>query len=161
MTRIRQARLRRVAKWSSLALLIAGVALWLMSIYCAGEVGWDGSRHSRMVFVGLVPGTAYLVVITDTERNLQVFRTHRGWSQGPIALFGDVRYTPRLRRAPCTGSSWGVRIPLRLSMIFAIPAAVLFYGDHRRARPGFCPCGYSLAGLADGVPCPECGKAPA
>lgn len=42
-----------------------------------------------------------------------------------------------------------------------IPAALLWYADRRRSRPGSCGgCGYDRAGLASTSPCPECGTTP-
>lgn len=46
-------------------------------------------------------------------------------------------------------------------LLFASLAAVLFWLDRRSLqwkKAGCCPaCGYSLAGLAVNMPCPECG----
>ncbi len=56
---------------------------------------------------------------------------------------------------------WGFCMPLwTLGATAGLPAAWLWRCDLRaRPRPGRCPsCGYSLAGLAEGSKCPECGK---
>lgn len=46
--------------------------------------------------------------------------------------------------------------PLALMM-----ALVIWLGLQRRpVPPGYCPCGYSLAGLAPGARYPECGARP-
>jgi hypothetical protein len=53
-----------------------------------------------------------------------------------------------------------VNVPLWMPLVvLAAPTGLLWYRRFRsRYGPGFCPkCGYSLAGLAAGVECPECG----
>ena len=53
---------------------------------------------------------------------------------------------------------WEFDIPLWIPLaIFAVPTALLFYLDRRRATPGTCArCGYDLTGNTSGR-CPECG----
>jgi hypothetical protein len=46
-------------------------------------------------------------------------------------------------------------------LLTALPAALLWYADCRRSKPGACGrCGYDRAGLAADAKCPECGTAP-
>jgi hypothetical protein len=47
-----------------------------------------------------------------------------------------------------------------LAAISDVPGGVLLLVCRRPMGPGRCPsCGYSLAGLAEGSACPECGRA--
>jgi hypothetical protein len=108
-------------------------------------------RHmsdGRYWFVGLMGGlaTGGLGSVADLPR--------AGWYGSPNS-FG-LHWMPEW---PNFGSV--LFLPLWMPLLAAlVPTTWLFWRD-RRARPGHCTCGYDLAGLAPGAPCPECGKAPA
>ncbi len=59
-------------------------------------------------------------------------------------------------------SNWILRVPFWIPTLLCLATFALVFRIERRekrlARAGHCVCGYSLAGLADGAVCPECGK---
>jgi hypothetical protein len=74
------------------------------------------------------------------------------------AIIYDNRFSPwvglRFRLAVLD-----LRIPLWIpGAISGAATALLFRRHARRPRPGHCPCGYALDGLASGAVCPECGR---
>lgn len=91
-------------------------------------------------------------------------------SAPPMSLaYGLTRYQ---RSTPTTTAFARAALPLRPvwpgfavnTLLIAACLALLVHGA-RPIRPlirryrGKCPaCGYELAGLADGAPCPECGR---
>gem|GEM_PF-1527836 len=72
---------------------------------------------------------------------------------------------PVQRWCPTWAGRWPVncalRIPYWIPMALCLTTFALLFRIERRekrlARAGHCVCGYSLAGLADGAVCPECG----
>lgn len=69
----------------------------------------------------------------------------------------------RLPRASSTtaGGTRMVSVDVPLWLLIALlagPTLLLWQRERRRPRPGHCPCGYDLAGLALEAVCPECGR---
>ena len=67
---------------------------------------------------------------------------------------------PSWRNKPV--ESWTLQLPYWLPLLVCLAVFALIFRIERRekrlARAGHCVCGYSLAGLAEGAVCPECGK---
>jgi hypothetical protein len=119
----------------------------------------------------------FLTHTTTTElRNLTVSNgaLWYGWAQFPsspqsagwvFTAFGRMRpedpnfdplaWWPVMRSKPRNSV---IVVPL---WTIGVPAAIAaaWAGRSLRRRRGHCRCGYSLAGLADTTPCPECGSA--
>lgn len=149
MTRTQQARVRRAAKWAGVVVCVLMAAAWVVSVWWTfGRVGVRAGNHYRAVGVD---GGCIVIGYNDMQN---VSR----WFFEPPRDRGMVWW-------PASTSSvdfWFYWVPLWIPFaLVALPTAWLCWRDRRRARPGHCPCGYSLAGLAPGAPCPECGKASA
>jgi len=79
---------------------------------------------------------------------------------GTVRGFGVVRFR---RTAYNPRESWTLRVlAWPVPLVVWVPAALLLRSGiiaRRRARGGACVrCGYSLAGVVAGAPCPECGQ---
>ena len=144
----RRSRLRTFAARASLTMLVALVVVWAASrwilIYC------PLTPHASMTVMSGLWG----IVLEN---------------RGKVSPFPFVRVLPvasgswlfNFYRDSSPGFSMTV-IPL---WAFAVPlsmaTALLWRSElaaRRRARAGLCPtCGYDLAAIPTGAPCPECG----
>ncbi len=125
-----------------------------------------------MCVVAWVVSAWVLVLYARPERRLAIaLRSGRALfikddgSSFPIdGLIVEQEEYPRLEWKP--ECDWGPMfacgaLPLWIpTLLTAIPSVLLWRAHlRRRRRAGDCPvCGYSLAGLAPGAACPECGR---
>ena len=165
---MKRPRLRKWAKWTCTLAAGACVALAVFSRFYAWQYSTTSASGDTWWQVGVSSGQVVALRI-DGTRSIHVARS-LGWHvwrlprwywgyagevspEGPILTWhAGVLYAadPRDRLA---GAS--VLYPVALTLI---PAALLWYADRRRCKPGACGgCGYDRAGLAVGVKCPECG----
>ncbi len=134
------------------------MAVWCLSIQF--DFGRQDSRPgSHFATIFAMQGCLFITWVNDPDPTKYPWIA---WTAEPEWCFIHRRYplvwAPRARRAPDAVWIW---VPLWIpALALAVPTAWLFWRDRRRARPGYCVCGYDLAGLAAGAPCPECGAAP-
>lgn len=96
------------------------------------------TRVARIVFAGTVIETAALIPV-------------------------DVMIRRKTECYCWSGSFWALILSGAVGFVVAGPAIFvpLLARRPRRLRAGLCQhCGYSLAGIAPGTPCPECGTTP-
>jgi len=83
-----------------------------------------------------------------------------GWWYGAAhrpPYWGFRFHSADLKSSFLTG--WSLFVPFWVPLLVCgIPTAVLW--RRTRGATGCCPCGYPRAGLREGAPCPECGRAP-
>lgn len=146
----------RFAGWVGALTCLLIATLWLLTIPTIGrfriEVHRVGNRSivslsegcltfSRNAFATSQPGRWYAACVTGRPFN------------PPPMVYGFWR--PFIRTDP---RAQLVMLPLWLALLMtAVPTALLWFVDRRRATPGCCgSCGYNLTGNAFGR-CPECG----
>lgn len=136
----------RWLKWAAIVLTVGLLVVWIGSGWWAA--GW----------VRNPPGTGFWV---------ESGRVAAYWNEEVLADFGW-----KFRRCVSPFKWWwnGYWYKPKHVLILAIPlwiplpltigtAAYLWRRDRLARRPGHCPaCGYDLAGLPPGRPCPECGR---
>jgi hypothetical protein len=152
MGRWRRGRIRRAAKWAGTVACVLITSLWAASrwfdygIYLAKldrTFYMVQARYSGALLVGYY-GSPHLT----SADNIIIWYEARGRAR-------DSRWLPGMNTR---GGSFLVLLPLWMPLVVAaLPTTWLWYRDGR-SRPGHCPCGYLLAGLAPGAPCPECGR---
>jgi len=139
-------RKRRAAGWTLLTLGVIVAGVWAASGWLRVEV--DRRTFHVVVDSGLL--TIQSGPPAGRERPFLSPSQLSEWSWRIRDLINEQRPEVRLALWP---------IPLLLWT----PAALLLRSGtlaQRRANTNACAkCGYSLAGLADGAPCPECGRA--
>src|SRR5436190_638693 len=169
---MKRPRLKKWAKWTCTLAAGAAVALAVVSRFDCWVFSVKSNSGRKSWSLGILSGRAWLArvdnVSTDDQEAKWGWRAWRydDWCWGyagednPHVGFGKwhagVLYAP---------GEWGfvagasMLYPVALTLI---PAALLWYADRRRARPGLCGgCGYDRAGLLVEVKCPECGTVPA
>ncbi len=116
-------------------------------------------RESIRVEKGELPPRPTMRGATPARAGWTV-RTHpfyfRGWPAFRVIL--PMTYTTNIS-GKTTTRRWTQRVTLPLwlpLLLIAIPTAFLWWREHRRPKPGHCPCGYDLRGNVSGT-CPECG----
>ncbi len=167
---------RRRLIWASVVLAVVLTACWAASALFVADVGVVlGQRRVR----ARVEGGAYIV---ETE----VWTAADVLASGNARRWAEIRRPyPRGPGDPGTPWTWGLgaqwhhagvrlevlsspfspQLPDTLAVagwwpvVLAVGAAVWLARPWRRAAAGACgACGYSLAGLAPGAKCPECGN---
>jgi hypothetical protein len=158
----RRGRVRRVAKWAGLVVCLLIAAWWFLS-YAWSVSCVDGGRALGRLLVS--KGLIHLTFVSDAAAYEQhPSPKRRGWRVDRTWRFDRAAWWPGLHSFPyvLSGTTLTVHtvwIPMWMPAVaVALPTAWRFWRD-RRARPGHCKCGYDLAGLAPGAPCPECGAA--
>ena len=145
-------RARRVVKWAGPVLTILLVVAWLGSQ--TRRVAWSPTGR---YWISLAGGH---VRFARLEPAAPANSGSRRWESGPISPEFSWWFQ---RGSIASYSSWSA-VPV---WVFIVPtagatAAAWWLDARARRRPGLCPrCGYDLAGLSPGTPCPECGRVPA
>ena len=157
-------RLRRVMKWSVLAVCLALAGAYVASARWAVYL-----RSSHGNGIGLWPGR--LAIERGSAHVATAMAVPRSWlseplrprlSTRPIADESEFRFGYGIRRIGAYRAwfipLWWLLAPAAsLTGVPWTPEVLTFVGRLRLARPGCCPCGYDLTGNTTGV-CPECGK---
>jgi hypothetical protein len=165
---MKRRRLRKWAKWAcTVAAVLAMAAAVVSRFYRYERIG--EVRSDRTVWWVRVHEGLFLLAF-DRFSGPDYFPPTPQWSMtrmggwhwglpSEAADFGGMWawHAGVLYMRNADGSILGVSLmyPVALTLI---PAALLWYADRRRHRPGSCGgCGYDRAGLAPTSPCPECG----
>ncbi len=143
-------RIRTTIKWCGLALAVVLVAAWVVTIwknatYYSGDGGFLALRQGSVV--SMTPILPY--------PESPGFK----WGVRPSSM--PMRWWPRwIVSSPISVVIVPLWIPIVLVSAATAAAWRLDVLARRRARTDACrACGYTLAGLTPGAPCPECGGA--
>ncbi|MCC6969686.1 MAG: hypothetical protein IT434_05635 [Phycisphaerales bacterium] len=156
----KRGRAKSIARWTAWVLAVLLPAMWVTGLFITVLVRSPKYSGGHFMAFGLGDGCIVLAHTVGPSRASTTHPILETLSARPIRL-------PRLWLPDIVKSPAGVQIvvPLWLPWLVALGFSAWFYRDHRREKQrcqnGCCPsCGYSRAGLAPDVPCPECGSLP-
>jgi hypothetical protein len=168
---MRRRRIRKWAKWACTVAAVLAVGVAVVSRFRGVAYLIADSADTNCLIVGFGEG-----LVGFTFRGPAPADRPPGpssWLIGPSErwLWGLSRDLPALAPAGHGGAGvlwWNTASErgflvsvLHPALVTSIPAALLWYADRRRLRPGACGgCGYDRAGIAPDTACPECGKVP-
>lgn len=163
MARRRRARIRRAAAWGGLLLPLLITAIWIVS--ALGGVNYIRPVSPALegwVWVGGGSAGCSTRLAFDPTETAWNRQPPTGWSSWVTPRGYVLRsFIQRPSFIRYGRGLWMISVPLWLPLAAAALPTPWLWRSVRSARLGHCRCGYSLAGLAPGAPCPECGKAPA
>jgi hypothetical protein len=157
MARQRRGRVRRATKWAGAVLCLLIAAAWTVSLF--RHVERVDPRPAPRLSQFVMTGGCIAVGVTTSGALPGATRQHSGWSAARVKP-GILTWVPVLADNPAPIRWMTLIVPLWIPFVAAALATTWLWYRDRRAHPGRCPCGYSLAGLAPGAPCPECGSMP-
>lgn len=152
-------------KWAGFVVCVLIAATWVGSIVCYLQVQYParGCVHNLSIEGGCLFGMStsaavWASVNSWASGNAEApsgcwLQRRRGHSEASEYSY-EMRWRPNIHWSGWEGTFC---LPLWMPLLLvALPTTWLFWRE--RPRPGHCPCGYSLAGLTAGPPCPECGR---
>jgi hypothetical protein len=157
--------LLRLTKWATLAAALLVVGVWAGGKWTIWA-RWQSAHGPQVSLIGVPGGVIVWINEPALGSGVQHFvglalRSRPSWMWALSTKEPPLGGTFRWGRSQSTLS-----IPYwLLTITLAVCAGLLDRHDRRvlrsmRIKAGCCPaCGYSLAGLAAGSQCPECGKA--
>jgi hypothetical protein len=146
-------------RWGGASIVVASVLLTVITAAHAPRLSYNGpSRYYELSIWNGAIGTAVWVKgpTSWTPPHAQGWRLayenrgrNREWTWG-------FRAKAQTMRPPTPLVIYSLSVPLWSTL--ALGAAMGLYGWRRRhlTTHDQCPCGYDLAGLTPGSPCPEC-----
>jgi hypothetical protein len=167
MQAMRTRRTLKVAKWLGTVLCALIVFTWVSSRWLDFGVGpwFGGTRFCVAFYNGRLEAGVEWTGEAHTADELQAAAHWQAqdewWCEVNKPERGGWRWWFECDgfREPVERMEY-VCIPLwAVLTAVGVPTGILWRRDRRhRFGPGHCPkCGYSLAGLAEGAACPECG----
>jgi len=153
MKRKHHLRRRSWPFWVCLSATALLLSVNLATVWYALGFRWtNGAGHPRVVSVEW--GAVRCVYHWATPHPVMSARLRMGW------LFlrneAHVFWLPRYSTRGAFGA--GVTLPLWPAVLAMSVVTVWAHRRSLRPLPGRCRCGYDLAGIGDGVPCPERGS---
>jgi hypothetical protein len=131
--------------------LPAGTVLAVSTLLAAAAmvgVRWSLGNVRVVAGCGLITAVWPESGIAGTSPGAQAWRSAPGWRV----------FTGRISWGSRGGRSW-ITVPVWAPVLLGAGTIGLVICIERRRLAGCCSvCGYSLAGLARGTACPECGK---
>jgi hypothetical protein len=137
-------------KWILTAASVLLAALWCVSIDTCARV----ERMSRTSWQDLEVGLGAVrlswgLVGTRLPGPRPSFVLRQPFDREPLIGWPQCE---------CAAQRGRILVPLWMPLVACAAPAGLMFWRGRRPRLGHCRCGYSLAGLAAGAACPECGN---
>ena len=153
----KRTRIRRIARWPALALLLLMAVATYFAFY--RPLNFFLTAPYAFYEVSLLEGGLrwrQLPLVPESGVSWQFVGFHRG---GLLYPNEKSVWLPAYEHHAT--ANWQLFIPMWILLLLTTPLCLaLWWPDlRRRIPPGHCPnCRYDLRGLPPNSPCPECGK---